>query len=297
MSCKSCVQKNINQTRQINSRSVNRYTNALMTGKKWNKTNLTYYFYKSTDDGKSDPEAAKDWNETQKNNWRTAIKSWEDVSILNFTEVNNINNADIKLILIDDDSYPYLGHAYFPDGYGSGENYVSYNNATDKNFTVGSYDYITMVHELGHTLGLAHPHDNGGTSITFPGVNSWSDLGKNQQNQTVYTVMSYNDLNGTITPDNVQSFGFVKGPMAYDIKAIQTIYGGNVSKNEDDNTYHLPTQNPANILVRISSEILRPENASRVGGERNGGRSFYLYFLGRRSRYSGLGFVEMGSRS
>lgn len=37
-------------------------------------------------------------------------------------------------------------------------------------FEIGGFDYITLIHELGHGLGLAHPHDNGGFSTIFSGV-------------------------------------------------------------------------------------------------------------------------------
>lgn len=239
--CKTCVNFDIKNTHNL-TRSVQDYIGSLDTGQHWATTELKFYFFKSTDIAKNDPETARDWTDTQKNNWRTAIESWENVCALNFTETSNINETDIKLILIDDNSYPYLGHAYFPGDSAKGENYVSYNNADDKNFTVGSYDYITMVHEFGHTIGLAHPHDTGGSSTTFPGVSSWSDLGTGQQNQTVYSVMSYNDINGPLTPNIVQSFGFIGGPMAYDIASIQHIYG-NVSNQTGNNVYTLPSTN------------------------------------------------------
>lgn len=219
------------QVNQDKSKSVGAYTSALDTGLAWSVTTLLYYFYTTSDTGHTDGggETLRNWPTAAADNYRIAIAEWEKVCGLTLTETNDINVADIFLILIDDVSYPFLGHAYFPEGANAGQNYVSYNNAADKQFTVGSYDYITMVHEFGHTLGLAHPHDTGGASTTFPGVSSWFDVGTNEQNQTMFTVMSYNDVNGPLTPDAVQSFGFIKGPMAYDIKTVQLKYPGTVS--------------------------------------------------------------------
>lgn len=229
MSCKSCE-----------------FVDALNTGQKWDKTDLNYYFYNLSDgligiDGFG--KTLAEWTDTQKENYRTAIHSWDKVCELVLTEVYTLEEADIKLFLIDDASYFYLGHAWFPGDDNKGQVYVSLNNATDEDFTVGSYDYVTMVHELGHSFGLAHPHDNGGTSTLFPGVNGPWNLGTNQQNQTMFTVMSYNDLNGPLTPDEIQSYGFIKGPMAYDIFTIQKIYPGTVVQNEGNTTYTLAVSN------------------------------------------------------
>tara|TARA_R100001163_G_C5068510_1_gene209040 strand:- start:11932 stop:13140 length:1209 start_codon:yes stop_codon:yes gene_type:complete len=242
--CKTCENKL--SANKAGTRSFTQYKNALDSGQHWGKTNLKYYFY-STSDGPvvqdGEGESIRNWTETQKNNWRTAISEWDKHCGLTLTETTDINEQDIKLYLIDDNSYPYLGHAYFPGSVFKGQNYCSYNNATDKNFTVGSYDYITMVHELGHTLGLAHPHDTGGTSTVFPGVSNSANTGTNQQNQTAYTVMSYNDLNSPITPNNVQSYGFIKGPMAYDISVIQQLYPGGDSQNTGNSSHILPSNN------------------------------------------------------
>jgi len=236
-----------------------RMTGALDTGYRLTSTDLTFYFWTPTDSGlvaSSSLEAApkRAWSDTQKNAVRRALEEWAKISAFSFTEVDNRDEAFIKAVLLDDPSYAYLGEARFPTTTGEGEFYVSYNNAADKDFPVGSYDYITILHELGHVLGLAHPHDNGGTSSIFPGVDSPWDMGTNNQNQTAFTVMSYMDVGGSITPDRAQSSGFVDGPMPYDIATIQAMYPLEtpVVMNEGDTTYTIPQRGEGASFVAIT---------------------------------------------
>jgi hypothetical protein len=202
---------------------------ALDTGFRLTSTTLKYYFWKPSDsglaaEGSVSSKTKRAWSSDQKAAVRRAFEEWEKISAFSFEETETKSEAFLKAVLIDDGSYYYLGEARFPTTTGQGEFYVSHNNASDKNMPPGSYDYITIIHEIGHVLGLAHPHDGGGTSSLFPGVDTPWDMGDASQNQTAYTVMSYNDIGGSITPDQVQSYGFVDGPMAYDIATIQAVY-------------------------------------------------------------------------
>ena len=111
----------------------------------------------------------------------------------------------------------------------------------------GGYGFITLIHELGHGLGFAHPHDDGGTSSVMAGVSSaFGDYGDYDLNQGIYTIMSYNDGWGAEFPLHSElGYGYSGGPMALDIALAQTLYGANTTYRNDDSTYILPTTNEA----------------------------------------------------
>jgi serralysin len=107
----------------------------------------------------------------------------------------------------------------------------------------GGYDYITWLHEIGHAMGLAHPHDTGGGSSTiYPGVTSDIDsYGIGNLNQGIFTTMSYNDgwdqYFGSSMP---KQYGYQHTMMAFDVAALQYLYGENNSTALGNNTYVLP---------------------------------------------------------
>ena len=107
--------------------------------------------------------------------------------------------------------------------------------------------FQTLVHELGHGLGLAHPHDNGGGSTIWPGVTGpFDSYGSNNLNQGIFTVMSYNDGWDQVQDpygNGLTTYGYVAGPMAFDIAAIQYLYGANMSYHTGADTYTLPDVN------------------------------------------------------
>src|SRR5262249_28856542 len=124
----------------------------------------------------------------------------------------------------------------------------------------GGYSFETFVHEIGHALGLTHPHDEGdGTKIIqfFPGVDGKDgngnlfdfdgdgsvfekdgmtpdkgdishDPGDNGLNSIPFTVMTYHEAGD----------GYAATPLAFDIAAIQRMYGA-VAHNGSDTVYTL----------------------------------------------------------
>lgn len=97
-----------------------------------------------------------------------------------------------------------------------------------------------LMHEFGHALGLKHPHDGGavGSSDRFPGVASVGDTGDFGLNQTIYTIMSYNNFQDPITPGG--ALATMATPMAFDVAALQRLYGANTSYHSGNDFYYLP---------------------------------------------------------
>ena len=111
----------------------------------------------------------------------------------------------------------YLGVADFPgdDGSTAVSDVVVFNaeyGADAQATEPGSYYYLTYIHELGHAMGLAHPHNggsfgwNGYESALFPGVGEGAESsgGDFDNNSTPWTVMTYNELR-RISPSQMQA--------------------------------------------------------------------------------------------
>jgi hypothetical protein len=106
----------------------------------------------------------------------------------------------------------------------------------------GGTGFATLVHEVGHVLGLAHPHDDGGSSEVMEGVaEDFYSYGSALLNQGAFTVMSYND-GWPLGPDGYEFgdlWGASSGPMALDIAVLQRKYGAAMNRPGDD-VYRLP---------------------------------------------------------
>ena len=130
-------------------------------------------------------------------------------------------------------------------------NRTAYGTSDYSSLLQGGYDFVTFIHEIGHALGLKHPHNKLGLFNTFPGVgngSSFGDLGDFDLNQGLYTMMSYNDgwqtrPGGPLLDTGVVQYGYEGTPMALDIAALQYLYGVNTGYKAGNNSYVMPSAN------------------------------------------------------
>ena len=176
---------------------------------------------------------------------------------------NDIDDAIISFNFLDADNFDwsFLGIAMPPANtnseyyeeesqytsltdsfWAAGNTYLAYKVADKDSYNKGGFWYDVMLHELGHSLGLAHPHDNGGNSTIMAGVSSYLDFGTHNSNMQPISTMSYNDTNSPIL-DYTRN-GYTSGYMGtygpLDMKALQYMYGVNPDFNSGDTVYLFP---------------------------------------------------------
>jgi serralysin len=116
-------------------------------------------------------------------------------------------------------------HAYLPGNHPSAGDVWMLNNQWHTNhtsgFARGGYDYIALVHEILHAVGVKHPFE-GPVPID------------NVYDSYRYTIMSYESKAGTNS--NYASF-YPTTPMYLDIAALHILYGKDTQTNKGNNTY------------------------------------------------------------
>lgn len=110
-----------------------------------------------------------------------------------------------------------VAHAFYPSTYfARGDVYLNTGFwGYDSDPNAGDLVYETLLHEIGHALGLQH---------TFSGTNTLNDA----EDTNRYSVMSYDSIG-----INARTF------MLYDIAALQELYGANTTYNAGNTTYTL----------------------------------------------------------
>ncbi len=183
---------------------------------KWVNHTVIHYAFFSRGSGWSVPKAQADVI-------RSAFGDWKGLGIgLEFTEVADLDEAEVRIgYLPGDGSWSYVGTDVL--GIPLDERTMSFG----WDLTANDYGLTTALHEIGHTLGLPHEHQNPFSGIVWDEEAVYRELGGPPNNwprettfHNVLRKLAATDVEGSSwDPDSIMEYAFPGGlivePAAY----------------------------------------------------------------------------------
>lgn len=197
----------------------------LGTTKTWN-----YSFPSTQPSYDTDLDNAKGWTaftDTQIARTKQALELITNIFDFKFVESNN-SSALNTLTFANNIQSDSAAYAKIPSKYFFGSDIFMDKSGGINNLSDGTYGALTLIHEIGHALGLKHP---------FTGKDNVTPYLPTAENKTLWTLMSYES-----SPDQY-SFNF--SPL--DIAALQFIYGPSTKARTGNDNYAI-SQNSYNFI-------------------------------------------------
>lgn len=198
-------------------------------------------------------------NAAQSARFVLAAEAWDSVIALSLNQTSDAAQpGQIRVAFTNVDNFQNdaWGYATAPPSRGggaaaqNGDIWIGSDKAT-ASFGDTTYDYMAVLHELGHALGLKHPFEDGGS---LPAA----------YDNHRYSVMSYtpyaDDLLRTVQPtgtgiQTVAAGVYPTTPMVFDIAALQARYGADPDTNAGATTYSWSQSTPLMQAVYDSGGV------------------------------------------
>lgn len=218
--------------------------NALISGNRFGTLNLAFAFPASASEYETNyasinSDTSLVYNsfapvsEAMRNAARFLFRQVEALTDLTFSETTEVSAANFRLGLFTPNSDanvgPQTAFAYFPTSsiVGGDSWYANRSSFTDAQR--GNYGWTTVLHELGHNLGLRHGHEVGG-----PGGVALTP----NRDSMEFSVMTYRSFIGHDAQAYTnERWGYAQTLMMFDIAALQLLYGADFTLNSGDSVY------------------------------------------------------------
>ena len=211
---------------------------------------VTYAFRDSVTTMPTDTTGFSQFNATQIAATVLALSAWSDVANITFQRVQNegsqfSNNATILLGNYADGQDGAAAFAYLPGGMPGATGFSQVQGDVWINSSLSynalpvqqGYGQLTLLHELGHAIGLSHPAAYNASS---GGVITYSASAIYYEDSLQYTVMSYfseRETGADFRTDGAGVRRYSSAPLLDDISAAQRLYGANMTTRTGDTVY------------------------------------------------------------
>lgn len=169
-----------------------------------------------------DSQFSATWQVAQK----LAMEEFVKVIDVVFTEYTGANdvNATMRFMNVTGISTAY---GYYPFSNESAGDQAYNESNYDNDANLGTYTFATMMHEMGHAMGLKHGHETWG-----PGAL------QGQYNSHEYSIMTYNSHAYNAAPFyTIKDGNYAQSLMMFDISALQRMYGADFTTEATNTVY------------------------------------------------------------